>query len=127
MKDCQYLPFGFFSTPTERVSTTLQRKGFEMTTTIPLVSLDCVNAVMDKSMSVPMSEFGVEMLDEMLTDQPHLMQMISFLITNLIAKGKPEEIAAHDAVQTMCVIGVVFKAIKAQVEAEELEGWAEAA
>jgi hypothetical protein len=98
-----------------------------MTTTIPLVSLDCVNAVMDKSMSVPMSEFGVEMLDEMLTDQPHLMQMISFLITNLIAKGKPEEIAAHDAVQTMCVIGVVFKAIKAQVEAEELEGWAEAA
>ena len=92
-----------------------------MTTTIPKVSLDCATAVMDKAMSVPMSQFGTEMLGEMLKDQPHLMRMISFLLTHIIAEGKDEETAAIDAVQTMCVVGVVFKAIKTQAEANEME------
>ena len=92
-----------------------------MTTTIPMVSLDCASAVMDKAMSVPMSQFGTEMLEEMMTDQPHLIKMISFLLTNLIAQGKDEETAAIDAVQTMCVVGVVFKAIMTQIEADEME------
>ena len=91
------------------------------TTTIPKVSLDCATAVMDKAMSVPMSQFGTEMLEEMMTDQPHLIKMISFLLTELIAKGKDEETAAIDAVQTMAVIGLVFKAIKTQIEADEME------
>jgi hypothetical protein len=92
-----------------------------MTTTIPKVSLDCATAVMDKAMSVPMSQFGTEMLEEMMTDQPHLIKMVSFLLTNLIAQGKDEETAAIDAVQTMCVVGLVFKAIKTQAEANEME------
>ena len=92
-----------------------------MTKTIPMVSLDCVGAVMDKGMSVPMSQFGTEMLEEMMTDQPHLIKMISFLLTELIAKDKDEETAAIDAVQTMAVIGLVFKAIKTQIEADEME------
>ena len=92
-----------------------------MTTTIPVVSLDCATAVMEKAMSVPMSQFGTEMLEEMIEDQPHLIKMISFLLTHIVAEGKPEEVAAVDAVQTMCVVGVVFKAIKAQIEAEEME------
>ena len=68
-----------------------------------------------------MSTFGTEMLEEMIEDQPHLLKMISFLLTHIVAEGKPEEVAAVDAVQTMCVVGVVFKAIKAQIEAEEME------
>ena len=92
-----------------------------MTTTIPKVSLDCATAVMDKAMSVPMSQFGTEMLEEMMTDQPHLIKMISFLLTNLIAEGKDEDTAAIDAVQTMCVVGVVFKSIMTQIEADEME------
>ena len=92
-----------------------------MTTTIPKVSLDCVTAVMDKAMSVPMSQCGTEMLEEMIKDQPHLIKMISFLLTHIIADGKDEETAAIDAVQTMCVVGLVFKAIKTQAEANEME------
>ena len=92
-----------------------------MTTTIPMVSMDCATAVMDKAMSVPMSVFGTEMLEEMMKDQPQLLKVISFLLTELIAKGKDEETAAIDAVQTMAVIGVVFKAIKTQIEADEME------
>ena len=92
-----------------------------MTTTIPMVSLDCATAVMEKAMSVPMSQFGTEMLEEMIKDQPHLIKMISFLLTHIIADGKDEETAAIDAVQTMCVVGVVFKAIKTQAEANEME------
>ena len=92
-----------------------------MTTTIPVVSLDCATAVMEKAMSVPMSQFGTEMLEEMMTDQPHLIKMISFLLTHIIADGKDEETAAIDAVQTMCVVGLVFKAIKTQAEANEME------
>ena len=92
-----------------------------MTTTIPVVSLDCATAVMEKAMSVPMSQFGTEMLEEMIKDQPHLIKMISFLLTHIIADGKDEETAAIDAVQTMCVVGIVFKAIKAQTEANEME------
>jgi hypothetical protein len=92
-----------------------------MTTTIPVVSLDCATAVMHKAMSVPMSQFGTEMLGVMLEDQPHLMRMISFLLKELIANGKDEETAAVDAVQTMCVVGMVFKAIKTQAEANEME------
>ncbi len=89
--------------------------------TIPTISIDCAMAVMGKSMSVDMAQFGTEMMEEMIEDQPHLLQMISFLLTNIIAEGKDEEVAAVDAVQTMCVVGVVFKAIKATIEAEELE------
>ena len=89
--------------------------------TIPMVSFECVDAVMDKSMRVPMTTFGTEVLEEMVADQPHLLKMISFLLANIIAEGKDEETAAVDAVQAMCVVGVVFKAIKAQVEAEEME------
>jgi len=92
-----------------------------MTTTIPMVSIDCVGAVMDKAMSVSMTDFGTEMLEELAKDQPHLIKMISFLLVELIAKGKDEETAAVDAVQTMAVIGVVFKAIKTQIEADEME------
>ena len=54
-------------------------------------------------------------------DQPHLIKMISFLLTELIAKDKDEETAAIDAVQPMAVLGVVFKAIKTQIEADEME------
>jgi hypothetical protein len=92
-----------------------------MTKTIPMVSSDCVIAVMDKAMSVDMVQFGTETLEEMMTDQPQLLRAISFLLTELIAKGKDEETAAIDAVQTMAVIGLVFKAIKTQIEADEME------
>jgi hypothetical protein len=92
-----------------------------MTTTIPMVSSACVSAVVDKSMSVPMSVFGTQFLEEMIVDQPHLLRVISFLLTELIAKGKDEETAAIDAVQTMAVVGVAFKAIKTQIEADEME------
>jgi len=86
-----------------------------------MVSSDCVIAVMDKAMSVDMMQFGAETLEEMMKDQPQLLKVISFLLTELIAKGKDEETAAIDAVQTMAVIGVVFKAIKTQIEADEME------
>ena len=92
-----------------------------MTKTVPMVSSDCVIAVMDKAMSVDMVQFGTETLEEMMKDQPQLLKAISFLLTELIAKGKDEETAAIDAVQTMAVIGVVFKAIKTQIEADEME------
>jgi len=92
-----------------------------MTTTIPMVSFECVDAVMDKSMRVDMTQFGTEMLEEMIQDQPHLLKMLSFLLTHIIADGKDEETAAIDAVQTMAVVGVVFKAIKAQIESNEME------
>ena len=92
-----------------------------MTKTIPMVSSDCVIAVMDKAMSVDMVQFGTETLEEMMKDQPQLLKAISFLLTELIAKGKDEETAAIDAVQTMAVISLVFKAIKTQIEADEME------
>ena len=88
--------------------------------TIPMVTSDCILAVADKAMRTDMPVFGTEMLDELIKDQPHLMRAISFMLTEIIAKGKDEETAAMDAVQTMCVVGVVFKAIKAQVEANEM-------
>ena len=101
-------------------NTVTRARGFEMSG-IPMVTAECVLAVMDKSMSVDMPQFGTEMLEEMMTDQPHLLKMISFLLTELVAKDKDEEVAAVEAVTTMCGIGVVFKAIKAQVESGELE------
>jgi hypothetical protein len=88
--------------------------------TIPMVTSDCVLAVADKAMRTDMPVFGTEVLEELIEDQPHLMRMITFMLTEIIAKDKDEETAAMDAVQTMCCIGVVFKAIKAQVEANEM-------
>jgi len=93
-------------------------RGDEMT--IPMVTSDCMLAVADKCMSTKMPVFGTEILDELMKDQPHLLKVISFMLTELVAKDKDEEVAAWDAVTTMCVIGVVFKAIKAQVEADEM-------
>ena len=88
--------------------------------TIPMVTSDCMLAVADKCMRTDMPVFGTEILDELMKDQPHLLKVISFMLTELVAKDKDEEVAAWDAVATMCVIGVVFKAIKAQVEADEM-------
>ena len=88
--------------------------------TIPMVTAECGLAVSQKAMRTDMPEFGSEMLDELMVDQPHLLKVISFMLTEIIAKDKPEEEAAWDAVATMCVVGVVFKAIKPQVEAEEM-------
>jgi len=88
--------------------------------TIPMVTAECVLAVADKAMRTDMPEFGTEMLDEFMRDQPHLLKVISFMLTELVAKDKTEAEGAMDAVTTMCCIGVVFKAIKAQIEANEM-------
>jgi hypothetical protein len=93
-------------------------RGDEMT--IPMVTSECVLAVADKAMRTDMPDFGTEMLDELIADQPHLMKVISFMLTEIIGKGKDENIAAMDAVQTMCCVGIVFKAIKTQIEANEM-------
>ena len=88
--------------------------------TIPMITSECILAVTQKAMRTDMPEFASEMLDELMVDQPHLLKVISFMLTELVARDKDEEVAAWDAVATMCVVGVVFKAIKAQVEAEEM-------
>jgi len=93
-------------------------RGDEMT--IPMVTSECVLAVADKAMRTDMPDFGMEMLDEFMKDQPHLLKVISFMLTEIVAGNKPEDEGAMDAVTTMCVVGVVFKAIKAQIEANEM-------
>ena len=53
--------------------------------TIPMITSECILAVTQKAMRTDMPEFGSEMLDELMVDQPHLLKAISFMLTEIIA------------------------------------------
>ena len=88
---------------------------------IPRVTRDCTVAVMQKATTIDMADFGVQVLDELAEEQPALCQMLTFMTMDLACNDDlPEEMRASNALVMTVIAGCLFKAIKAQVEAEEM-------
>ena len=88
---------------------------------MPRVTQGCTIAVMHKAVAIDMAEFGVQVLDELHDEQPALCQMLTHMIMDLACNDDlPEEMRASNALVMTVIAGCLFKAIKAQIEAEEL-------
>ena len=88
---------------------------------MPRVTQDCTVAVMQKAVQIDMADFGVQVLDELAEEQPALCQMLTFMTMDLACNDDlPEEMRASNALVLTVIAGCLFKAIKAQVEAEEM-------
>jgi len=77
---------------------------------------------MEKSTQQDFGHFALEITEELLREQPDMLAAISFLLTNFLATGMVDEEA--EAAQTaagMAVVGVVYRMIKSQMAAAELE------
>ena len=88
---------------------------------MPRVTSDATIAVMQKATQMDMAEFGVQVLDELHEEQPALCQMLTHMTMDLACSDEiPEEMRASNALVMTVIAGCLFKAIKAQIEAEEM-------
>ncbi len=90
--------------------------------TIPRVTRECTIAVMEKSTQQDFGHFALEITEELLREQPDLLAAISFLLTNFLTSGmESEEVEAAQTAAGMAVVGVVYRMIKSQMAAAEME------
>tara|TARA_R110000824_G_scaffold20149_11_gene76528 strand:+ start:580 stop:873 length:294 start_codon:yes stop_codon:yes gene_type:complete len=92
--------------------------------TIAQVSAECFLATADKAFQQNPCEFTAETLLSMLEEQPVLTEGLIGLTTDLsgiVAEPVDEEIQARAFTMAASVICLMWKAIKAQDEANELE------
>ena len=88
---------------------------------MPRVTQDATVAVMQKATTIDMAEFGVQVLDELHDEQPALCEMLTFMTMDLACNDEiPDEMRAANALVMTVIAGCLFKAIKAQIEAEEM-------
>ena len=92
-----------------------------MAMAIPEVTSGCTMAVMQKATQQDMAEFGVEVLEDLMRDQPALCRMLTFLTMDLACHDDlPEEVKMSNALTMTVIAGCIIKSINAQIEAEEM-------
>ena len=90
---------------------------------IPRVSLECVSAVMHKAASEDMGVFAMDTLRRFMDEQPDLMAALAFLMDRFcgeVREDSPVEQGEWNAMVTTAIVGVVYGALNAQIEANEL-------
>jgi hypothetical protein len=96
-------------------------RGFEMV--MPRVSLECVSAVMAKAASEEMEVFAMDTLTRFMDEQPDLMVALGFLLERFcgeVREDSPVEQGEWNMMVTTAIVGVVYGALMAQTEANEL-------
>ena len=92
--------------------------------TFPKVSDVCVMATLSKLTQTHPKEFAVEMMSDLVENQPALMAAITELL--LVSAGEDIEAMEGQLTATFCILGLFSKAVTAQIEADELnEAWGE--
>ena len=92
-----------------------------MAMAIPRVTKDCTIAVMQKATQQDMAEFGVEILEILMKEQPALCQMLTFMTMEFACHDDlPEEVKMSNALTMTVIAGCIIKAINAQIESEEM-------
>ena len=103
--------------------------------TLPTVTQECLMAILEKATQKEPQKFAAETMVEMLRDQPALMEAIGTVSSPFIEALSENEVEGHELDESLraelmimsqfCIIGIVLKAINAQVEANEMnEVWA---
>jgi hypothetical protein len=90
---------------------------------IAQVSADCFLAVADKAFSQSPDEFCSEVLFEMIKEQPVLTEGLMRLTTDLAEISDPEDVdgQARTFVMAASLLCLMFRALKTQDEANEME------
>ena len=103
--------------------------------TLPKISIETIAATAAQATRQDVDEFAVSSMLELVQEQPDLTNLISELVAQMIAGAEKikaegvEEVPvdfARDAIVTSAFVtyGLVIAAVKAQVEADELnEAW----
>ena len=100
--------------------------------TLPKISLETISATAAQATRKPMDMFAVESMMDLMQEQPELTELINTFLSNMIAgSADVEEVPssfAHEMIirSTFITYGLVMSAVKAQIEADELnEAWGE--
>ena len=99
--------------------------------TIPRITEECVMATVDKAVQTHPEIFAATTMLEMKKDQPALCAALTGLLKPFLDPTKAEvgdvpiEVCQEMLLMAaFCLVGVTFKSIKAQIEAEEMnEVW----
>ena len=98
--------------------------------TLPTISLETISATAAQAVRKPMDEFAVDTIMELMEEQPALTELINTFLGNMIAGGNEVEDIPAQVAQEMILkssfitYGLVMAAVKAQVEADELnQAW----
>lgn len=90
---------------------------------MPRVSLECVSAVMAKAASADMEVFALGTLKRMMDEQPDLSVALVFLMERFcgeVREDSPVDQEEWNMMVTTAIVGVVYGALNAQIEANEL-------
>ena len=100
--------------------------------TLPKISLETIAATAAQATRVPMGEFAVSSIMDLMQEQPELTELINTFLGNMIQGGDEVEDVPAELAQEMILkssfitYGLVMSAVKAQIEADELnEAWGE--
>ena len=98
--------------------------------TLPQISLETIEATAAQATRQDMDEFAVSSMMDLLTEQPQLTEMVNIFLSNMIAGGDELEDVPAELAQEMILkssfitYGLVMAAVKAQIEADELnQAW----
>jgi len=99
--------------------------------TLPVVTMECLTAVLDKAMQTGPEKFAESVMLELIEGQPVLMEAITNILEPFLSACNATE---HEGVELnfntrqelmimsqFCVMGVTLRAISAQVEAKEMD------
>jgi hypothetical protein len=97
--------------------------------TMPQVTPECAEAVLCKALSDDPLQYALDTLVKFHADQPHLANMIAHVADTLVggedvtSSDDPEisQFAERQLTMIYALVGLTYGAIKAQVEANELE------
>ena len=98
--------------------------------TLPRISLETISATAAIATRKNPDEFAVSSMMDLLQEQPELTELINAFISNMVKGGDEVEEVPAEVAQEMIIksafitYGLVVAAIKAQIEADELnEAW----
>ena len=98
-------------------------------TMMPQVTSECAEAVLCKALSEDPVRYALDSLVKFHADQPHLANMIAHVADTLVGgedvtdSDDPEisQFAERQLTMIYALVGLTYGAIKAQVEADEME------
>lgn len=98
--------------------------------TLPTITEECLLAQVSKATQKPQEEFAADIMTELLEEQPVAMAAVVALLEPFLKPQEEIETVSLEVAQevilqaSFTVLGVIFKSLNAQVEANEMnEHW----
>ena len=99
--------------------------------TLPVVTMECLTAVLDKAMQTGPEKFAEAVMLELSEEQPALMAAFTSVLEPFMEACNVTEYEGHEIdfntrremmiMSHFCVMGIALKALSAQVDAAEMD------